>query len=174
LQEEAHKLLHKTGGSPLLIRVVAGLLREPNVQGQGPDDVDKWRSIVKGLERLIRNNQDVYMNGFTRPMLVYELSVQSMGEQEKQLLAVLAHFPPVQDVPVAVVKSVWQGMWSGEESLFDMLLQRLQRMNVVDVHEGNYHGSTYGESTLSFDSVHILECPVFYQASQSFQSEVLT
>jgi hypothetical protein len=114
------------------------------------------------------------MNGFTHPMLAYELSVQSMGEQEKQLLAVLTHFPPVQEVPVAVVKGVWQGMWSVEKSLFDMWLQRLQRMNVVDIHEKNYYGSTYGEITLSFGSVPILECPVFDQARQSFDSVVPT
>jgi hypothetical protein len=155
-----------------MIRVVAGLLREPNNQGQGPDDVEKWRSVVEGLERLIRNNQDVHINGFTRPMLAYELSVQSMGEQEKQLLAVLAHFPPVQEVPIAVVKGVWQGMWSVEESLFDMLLQRLQRMNIVDIHERSYYGYTYGESTSSFDSAHL--CPVFHQARNGFHLEVPT
>jgi hypothetical protein len=157
-----------------MIRVVAGLLREPNVEGQGPDDVTRWTNVVQGLERLLKSNQDVHMNGFTRPMLAYELSVQSMGEQEKQLLAVLAHFPPVQEVPVAVVRGVWQGMWSCEESLFDTLLQRLQRMNIVDIHERRHHGTTYGECTFSFDSVHILECPVFHHARHSFHSEVPT
>jgi hypothetical protein len=145
LQDVADQLLQKTGGSPLMIRLVAGLLKERDLQGRGPDDVEKWESVLEGLARLLENNQDVHIDGYKRPMLAYQLSVQSMGGQDKQLLAVLRHFPPVQEVSIAVVRAVWQGMWSLEDSLFEVLLQRLQRMNVVDIHQREHFGCKYGE-----------------------------
>jgi hypothetical protein len=145
LQDVADQLLHKTGGSPLMIRVVAGLLREPDLQGRGPEDADKWRSIIKGLESLLRNYTDAHMKGYGLPMIAYALSVQNMVEREKQLLAVLCFFPAVQEVPTAVVKAVLQGVWTCEDSLFETALQTLQRMNVVDIHQREHYGCKYSE-----------------------------
>jgi hypothetical protein len=144
-QDVADQLLQKTGGSPLMIRLLAGLLLEKDFQGRGPNDVDKWRSIMKDLETPFRNNQDVHVYGYGSPLLAYELSVQRMRQPERQLLAVLRHFPPVQEVPFAVVKAVWQGVWTLEDSRdFQASLQRLQQMNVVDIHQREHYGWKYG------------------------------
>jgi hypothetical protein len=128
-----------------MIRVVAGLLKEPDLQGRGPVDVVKWESVMKSLERLHVCTQGLHIDGYPHPMLAYELSVQSMVKQEKQLLAVLRHFPPVQEIPIAVVAAVWRGAWDCEDSLFEQPLQRLWRMNVVDIHQREHYGCKYGK-----------------------------
>jgi hypothetical protein len=127
-----------------MIRLLAGLLLEKDLQGRGPNDVDKWRSVMEDLKMSFRNNQDVHVYGYGSPLLAYELSVQRMRQPERQLLAVLRHFPPVQEVPFAVVKAVWQGVWTLEESRFQMSLRRLQQMNVVDIHQREHYGWKYG------------------------------
>jgi hypothetical protein len=127
-----------------MIRLLAGLLLQKDLQGRGPNDVDKWRSVMQDLETSFRNSQDVHIYGYGSPLLAYELSVQGMSQPERQLLAVLHHFPPVQEVPFAVVKAVWQGVWSLEDSHFQVSLQKLQQMNVVDIHQREHYGWKYG------------------------------
>jgi hypothetical protein len=127
-----------------MIRLLAGLLLETDLQGRGPNDVDKWRSVMEDLKTSFRINQDVHVCGYGSPLLAYELSVQRMRQPERQLLAVLRHFPPVQEVPLAVVKAVWQGVWTLEDSRFQTSLRRLQQMNVVDIHQREHYGWKYG------------------------------
>jgi hypothetical protein len=149
LQKVAGKLLEQTGGSPLMIRVVAGLLREDDIDGHAPVDVATWERTVKDLDLLLRETSKLRVKGYSRPMLAYELSVKKMGEEEKQLLAVLRHFAPVQEVATQVLEVVWQGLWS-PRATFSMVLKKIQRMNVVDVHQREYYGFKYSVLLLSF------------------------
>jgi hypothetical protein len=107
--------------------------------------VEKWERVANSLERLPVCTQGLHNDGYPHPMLAYELSVQSMVEQEKQLLAVLRHFPPVQEIPIAVVAAVWRGVLYCADSLFEQPLQRLWRMNVVDIHQREHYGCKYGK-----------------------------
>jgi hypothetical protein len=128
-----------------MIRVVARLLREPDVQGRGRQDVDKWISIVEHLQLLFQSHGSLGINGYWHPMSAFQLSVQGMDMEKKQLLAVLRHFPPVQEVPMAVVKAVWQGVRAPQDAaLFETVLQKLKRMNVVDLHQREHYGFNYG------------------------------
>jgi hypothetical protein len=131
-----------------MIRVVAGFLREPDSTQRGRDDVSKWKSLVEDLGLLADSHQP--LDNYSPPLLAFQLSVQSMGMEEKQLLAVLRHFSPVQEVSVAVVKAVWQGVWPPQGRTFEALLKKLQRMNVVDVHLREYCGFKYGEHSSSY------------------------
>jgi hypothetical protein len=133
-----------------MIFLLAGILREPDVHDRGPDDVDKWKSIVEDLQELLDRNHQLQTDNDRAPVLAFQLSVRSMGMEEKQLLAVLRHFPPVQEVSVAVIKAVWQGVWAAKHAaLFETALMKLQRMNVVDIHHRQYYGFHYG-AQLSF------------------------
>ena len=126
-----------------MVRVVAGHLREPDPDGRGPDDVAKWQEIVKDLEQVLVENPKLRVDGYQRPMLAFELSVKRMDVHEKQLLAVLRHFAPVKAVATAVVEVVWRGLWSTSAN-FKRLLQKLMRINVVDIHQQDYYGFEYG------------------------------
>jgi hypothetical protein len=131
-----------------MIRVVAGLLREEDTDGRGPLDVDKWTSTVQELQQLLVENDELRVDGYRRPMLAYELSVKRMLTEEKQLLSVLRHFQPVHEVATEVVEVVWEGLWA-PHTRFKAVLQKMQRMNLVDLNQREHYGFKYSVLLLS-------------------------
>jgi hypothetical protein len=141
-----------------MIRVVAGLLRAPDFQGRGLYDVDKWKTIVEEFQDQLVSHDHLSVERYQRPVFAYELSVQSRGEEEKQVLAVLRHCPGGLEVSVAVVEAVWQGFWKTQDrTLFVMALLKLKEMNVVDIHQREHYGFKYG-AHLTNGSIHVLTC----------------
>jgi hypothetical protein len=108
LQEVADQVLQKTGGNPLMIRVMASLL---HIQTHGPYDVESWRSILIRLNDLLVINYSVLgMERYSpHPVHAYENTVNSMGREAQQVLAVLYHcFQALEKVPIADVGQKWQ------------------------------------------------------------------
>ena len=64
---------------------------------------------MDGLQQLLVDEPEHETEGYHDPMLAFQLSIKTMGVKEKQLLAVLRHFPPVKEVAIAVVQAVWRG-----------------------------------------------------------------
>jgi hypothetical protein len=79
---------------------------------QGPENVTTWEGVVRDLQKALVKNQDLQVDAYQCPLAAFQLSVQSMGEQELQLLSVLRNFPPVEEVATEAVKAFWQEVWA--------------------------------------------------------------
>ena len=121
-----------------MLRVVAGFLLEPDLAGRGPGNKEKWKEVVDELDLLLVDDPDQQFEGYNAPMKAYELSIKSMGTKEKQLLAVLRHFPPIKEVAIAVVQAVWEG-FSCSGADYKSAMKKLIRMNVVDRHQREHY-----------------------------------
>ena len=139
-----------------MMRLVAGLIREPDLEGRGPDHAEKWRSIAAEFRDLLGAGNGHDVEGYAKPMHAYDVSIRGMDKQDLQLLALLQHFPAVQNVPIAVVRTIWDAVWQESATSvaqgrgsFDASLKRMQRMNIIDIYQHDYHGLKYGVSRLS-------------------------
>jgi hypothetical protein len=100
VQAVARRLLERMGGSPLMIKLAAGRLCD-----DGPDDLRSWRRLDVELALVLAEEagggadpSQPLVGGFPRAMYAFEVTTRTLHPDAHRLLAVLALFPPVQEV----------------------------------------------------------------------------
>jgi hypothetical protein len=155
LQELADQLLQKTGGNPLMIRVLAAQLRAAGDPLE-PGNFWMWRNAVEDINF---NSQLLRLEDYTcHPKDAYRDTIKRIGSQAQRVLAVLYRFcKPLQKVPIVDLLETWKQVialkgGSSREEDFYTGLDDLHVNNAVEryQHDAHYpHGVHTQLSTLS-------------------------
>jgi len=149
LQEECRQIVREAGASPLILRLIAGAIRnDARLHGRdNATDTTAWR-VVRGDWQQRAAAAGKRREGpvdYCRPFLAYAQSCENLQPCERHLVATLAHFPPAQLIPSGAVRLVWRDTLPAGDHMrggdFKSALEALERASILDTHPFQFHGT---------------------------------
>ena len=118
-------LIRMCGGNPLMLRLVATVIK----------DLDKpagdWSCVCKKLDQLLQ--QTPPLPDCDKPLFVYQPSIDRLPHNVVSLLQTLVFFPPNVPVPKAAVATVWSAIYPDSDSV-DAMFDIVRRASIIDEH----------------------------------------
>jgi hypothetical protein len=126
LQRQMTHLLREIGPNPLLLKLVAAVIRKGGIK-----NAKNWAAVCKHWEREVQEDTAVGTpSDYQRPLAAYRTACQQLEPASQHLLAVLQLFPHSQQLPAVALEIVWRDTLP--ESLQAELTSRAEDYGGVD------------------------------------------